>query len=187
MKCAQHRLAKVFRRKFRRSYRKAPWCRDVWQWGAKVAFNGFVLKAFPIDDIIQYTCRSGFTKASPSVSPDHCRYCEVSDPKKEEFRECCTHSHLIECDRCQELQNLFDSLDETIGNVINSSKISDEIADLLFLINDSKDKIELWKSHILRSVNQDEGKNDVYSSYQEVWPWKSLSIFFTTAFKTQWL
>lgn len=62
---------------------------------------------------------------------------------------------------------MFDSLDETIGNVFNSSKVSDEIADLPFLINDSKDKIEQWKSHILRSVNQDEGKNDVYSSNHE--------------------
>jgi len=50
---------------------------------------------------------------------------------------------------------------------LTAARLSDEIADLPFLINDSKDKIEQWKSHILKSVNKDEGKNDVYSSYHE--------------------
>ena len=101
------------------------------------------------------------TNDSPSVSPDHCRYFALSDPKKEEFRECCTHSHSIECDRCEELRHLFDSLDEAIGNVCENSMVSDEREELQFLLNDSKEKIEQWKSHIIRSVNQDEGKKDV--------------------------
>ena len=33
--------------------------------------------------------------------------------------------------------------------------------DLRFLLDDSKDKIEQWKAHILRSVNQEEGKKEV--------------------------
>ena len=32
----------------------------------------------------------------------------LSDPKNETFRDCCTHSHSIECDRWEEL---FDPLD----------------------------------------------------------------------------
>ena len=42
-------------------------------------------------------------KESTSVSPDHCQYFALSDPKKEEFRQCCEHGHSIECDRCEEL------------------------------------------------------------------------------------
>ena len=38
---------------------------------------------------------------------------------------------------------------------------SDDICDLRFLLDDSKDKIEQWKAHILRSVNQEEGKREV--------------------------
>ena len=39
--------------------------------------------------------------------------------------------------------------------------VNDERDELQFLLNDSKETIEQWKSHILRSVNQDEGKKDV--------------------------
>ena len=80
------------------------------------------------------------TKDSSSVSPDHCRYFILSDPKKEEFIECCTHSHSIECDRCEELRHLFASLYETIANVYKTSMVGDERNDLQFLLNDSKDK-----------------------------------------------
>ena len=58
-------------------------------------------------------------KDSLSVSPDYCRYFALSDPyKNEELRESCTHSHSIECDRCEELRHLFASLHEAIGNVL---------------------------------------------------------------------
>ena len=124
------------------------------------------------------------TKDSSSVSPDHCRYFALSDPKKDEFRESCTHSHSIECDRCEELRHLFASLDEAIGNVYKTSMVSDERNDLQFLLNDSKDKIEQWKSHILRSVNQDEGKKDVLDGLApnevllvEDWAMKFLPLF----------
>ena len=43
------------------------------------------------------------TKDSSCVSPDHGRYFALSDPKNETFRDCCTHSHSIECNRCEEL------------------------------------------------------------------------------------
>ena len=125
------------------------------------------------------------TNDSPSVSPDHCRYFALSDPEKEEFRECCTHSHSIECDRCEELKHLFDSLDEAIGNVCKSSMVSEEREELQFLLNDSKEKIEQWKSHILRSVNQDEGKKDVLDGLApnevllvEDWAMKFLPLYF---------
>ena len=37
---------------------------------------------------------------------------------------------------------------------------SGDICDLRFLLDDSKDTIEQWKAHILRSVNQEEGKKE---------------------------
>ena len=39
------------------------------------------------------------SKESTSAPPDHFRYFKLSDPKKEEFRQCCEHSHSIKCDR----------------------------------------------------------------------------------------
>ena len=74
----------------------------------------------------------------------------------------CLHSHLIECDRCQELRDLFLSLEEEIGKISERCPMaSDDMCDLRFLLDDSKDKIEQWKAQILRSVNQEEGKKEV--------------------------
>ena len=74
----------------------------------------------------------------------------------------CLHSHLLECDRCQELRNLFPSLEEEIGKISERCTMAgDDICDLRLLLGDSKDKIEQWKAHILRSVNQEEGKKEV--------------------------
>ena len=43
---------------------------------------------------------------------------------------------------------------------------SDDICDLRFLLDDSKDKIEQWKAHILRSVNQEEEKKEVLNKLE---------------------
>ena len=95
-----------------------------------------------------------------SVSPDHCRFFALSDPKEEQLMQSCLHSHLIECDRCQELHDLFLSLEKEIGKISERCPMaSDDICDLCFLLD--KDKIEQWKAHILRSVNQEEGKKEV--------------------------
>ena len=62
---------------------------------------------------------------------------------------------------------------------------SDDICDLRFLLDDSKDKIEQWKAHILRSVNQEEGKREVLDKLEpteallvEDWAIKFLPLHF---------
>ena len=102
------------------------------------------------------------TSDTSSASPDHCRFFALSDPKKEQLIQSCLHSHLIECDRCQELHDLFLCLEEERGKISERCPMaSGDICDLRFLVDDSKDKIEQWKAHILRSVNQEEGKKEV--------------------------
>ena len=84
----------------------------------------------------------------------------------------CLHSHLIECDRCQELRDLFLSLEEEIGKISERCPMaSDDICDLRFLLDDSKDKIEQWKAHILRSVNQEEEKKEVLDKLEPTKTW----------------
>lgn len=92
-----------------------------------------------------------------SASPDHCRFFALNDPKEEQLMQSCLHSHLIGCDRCQELRDLFLCLEIPE----RCPMASDDICDLRFLLDDCKDKIEQWKAHILRSVNQEEGKKKV--------------------------
>ncbi|CAH3020882.1 unnamed protein product [Porites evermanni] len=72
-----------------------------------------------------------------SASPDHCRFFALSDPKEEQLIQSCLHSHLIECDRCQELRDLFLSLEEEIGKISERCPMaSDDICDLRFLLDD---------------------------------------------------
>ena len=49
---------------------------------------------------------------------------------------------------------LFDSLDEAMKRVFKGAMVSDERNDLQFMLNDSKDKIEQWKFHILQSCQE---------------------------------
>jgi len=58
------------------------------------------------------------------------------------IKQCCEHSHSIECDRLEEVRILFDFLDETMKSVLKRATVRDERNDLQFLLNDSKDKIE---------------------------------------------
>ena len=122
-----------------------------------------------------------------STSPDHCWLFALSDPKEEQLMQSCLHSHLIECDRCQELRiNLFLSLEEEIGKISEQCPMaSDIICNLHFLLDDSKDKTEQWKAHILSSVNQEEGKKEVLDKLEpteallvEDWAMKFLPLHF---------
>ena len=61
----------------------------------------------------------------------------------------------------------------------------DDLCDLRFLVDDSKDKIEQWKAHILRSVNQEEGKKEVLDKLEPTeallvddWAMKFLPLHF---------
>ena len=120
-----------------------------------------------------------------SASPKHCRFFALSDPKEGELMQSCLHSHLIECNRCQELRDLFLSLEEEIGKISERCPMaSDDICDLRFLLDDSKDKVEQWKARILRSVNQEEGKKEVLDKLPteallvEDWAMKFLPLHF---------
>ena len=121
-----------------------------------------------------------------TASPDHCRFFALSDPKEEQLMQTYLHSLLIECDRCQELRDLFLSLEEEIGKVSERCPMaSDDTCDLRFLLDDSKDKIEQWKAHILRSTNQEEGKKEVLDKLEPTeavlvddWAMKFLPLHF---------
>ena len=126
------------------------------------------------------------TSGISSASPDHCRFFPLSDPKEEQLMQSCLHSHLIERDICQELRDLFLSLEEEIGKISEPCPMaSDDICDLRFLLDDSKDKIEQWKAHVLRSVNQEEGKKEVFNKLEPTeallvddWAMKFLALHF---------
>lgn len=62
------------------------------------------------------------------MSPKDCQYFVLSDPREDQFGDCCTQCQSIGCDRYKELQNIFYPLDDTIGTAFNSKTVSDKKA-----------------------------------------------------------
>ena len=99
-----------------------------------------------------------------SSVPDHCRAYALSDPGDQDYLLDCDHDHEDRCDRCSQLASVVAEIKETleVSNCSNDTK--DE---LNFVIVQSKQNINAWKSHLLRSGNQDECRLDILKQLHE--------------------
>ena len=89
-----------------------------------------------------------------STVADHCRPFALSDPKEESFQAICDHEHHDVCERCATLSSTLDNIDNAlIEQCKNLSSVMKE--ELAFRVKNAKAAILAWKSHLLRSVNQD--------------------------------
>ena len=85
---------------------------------------------------------------------DHCRSYALSDPIDPDFQATCAHEHTDYCDRCNQLQDVFTSIDDALMVIPEDSK--DVKEQLVFTVEKAKQNIYAWKAHQLRSINQDE-------------------------------
>jgi hypothetical protein len=94
---------------------------------------------------------------------DHCITWSLSDPADANFQKGCDHTHPIQCDRCHLLLEIEEILQCTI------SKLSDHDAVLekQKLLSDAMQQIFQWKSHIIRSVNQDKFRTTSLQNLQQ--------------------
>ena len=92
---------------------------------------------------------------------DHCRLLALSDPADDDFKSCCDHEHLLVCEQCKALDLLLAELNEKI-TYFKSSKYNEEQREgHLYDFQQAQSCIYQWKTHILRSVNQEEAKQEV--------------------------
>ena len=98
-------------------------------------------------------------QAKDSTCADHCRNFALSDPVEPDFQNPCPHQHIDVCDECQGLKKV---LQEIELNIKGSSwtAYSSEQQDLLYDFEQAQSDIMAWKAHILRSINQEEAKQD---------------------------
>ena len=87
---------------------------------------------------------------------DHCRSYALSDPINPDFQATCAHEHTDYCDRCNQLQDVFTSIDEALMVIPEDSE--DVKEQLVFIVEKAKQNIYAWKAHQLRSINQDEAR-----------------------------
>lgn len=99
-----------------------------------------------------------------SSVPDHCRAYALSDPGDQDYLLDCDHDHEDRCDRCSQLASVVAEIKETLEASNCSNDTKDE---LNLVIVQSKQNINAWKSHLLRSGNQDECRLDILKQLNE--------------------
>ncbi|KAK3735902.1 hypothetical protein QZH41_001349 [Actinostola sp. cb2023] len=93
-----------------------------------------------------------------STCADHCRKFALSDPDDDDFKHQCLHDHTLKCNNCDDLKTVLQSIKEKIDELSSSMYNKDQQDDLLYDFEKSVNSITEWKCHILRSENQEIGK-----------------------------
>ena len=86
----------------------------------------------------------------------------MSQGNDKAYLSTCDHQHDLTCDRC----NLFPTAVGEIESVLDKTILisHEEKEEIKFVVEQSKKNVDAWKSHLLRSVNQDEGRIDMLNT-----------------------
>lgn len=88
---------------------------------------------------------------------DHCRRFALSDPVEPCYQQTCEDEHNEFCQDCEVLKKTLTKIKE-IASEANVSQ--DERSNLIYDINQAREQILSWKSHILATVHQEEAKKN---------------------------
>ena len=100
-------------------------------------------------------------KPDESTCADHCRKYALSDENDPNFRKNCPHQHSTNCNDCQALKDTLRELELAIKGTSWTPYSCEHKEDLLYDFEHVQANIYLWKAHILRSINQEEAKQDL--------------------------
>ena len=97
---------------------------------------------------------------------DHCIKYALSDPTEKLYQNDCNYSsHENSCDQCE---NLSDALSKITPLVTKHKQVSpNEEKELKYDINQSTTCINLWKTHILATINQEHAKKKLLAEMDE--------------------
>ena len=93
-----------------------------------------------------------------SNTADHCLAFALSDPKEEAFQNKCDHTHKECCQSCKELKCTLNLIEDSIKS------LPEKDDDLLYSYSQAVQAINSWKAHLLRSVQQDKARTDVFNT-----------------------
>ena len=86
--------------------------------------------------------------------------------KEPSFQATCDHDHIDVCERCATLASTLNDIEE--GLVAQSQNMtSNTKEELVFRVKNAKTAILAWKSHLLRSVNQDSARVQLLEAIDE--------------------
>eukprot|EP00105_Crassostrea_gigas_P039753 XP_019923901.1 PREDICTED: uncharacterized protein LOC105330822 isoform X2 [Crassostrea gigas] len=96
---------------------------------------------------------------------DHCINYALSDPLDNQFQQTCIdHQHDVACDRCQLLPTAILNLKEILDKLADLSPNTKE--EMLVDIEAAEAKILEWKSHIVKTINQDKARTQTLKDLQ---------------------
>ncbi|KAK3725260.1 hypothetical protein QZH41_001293 [Actinostola sp. cb2023] len=97
-------------------------------------------------------------------SQDHCTVYSLSDTGNTDYSIPCDHDHTTTCERC----NLLETTLQEILTTINSVEMTqDQKARVMFQYTECTQAIHAWKAHLLRSINQEEAKQDALAKLDD--------------------
>lgn len=102
-----------------------------------------------------------------SLCGDHCRRYALSDPKDSDFQQHCEHEHLMKCDECENLDFVLADIKAKVQSLCQDPKLYEQRDDIMHDLRQAEKDIMEWKAHILRSVNQEKGKEEMISRLNE--------------------
>ena len=90
----------------------------------------------------------------------------LSDPSESstDFQGECYHNHVYHCERCEALENVTT---EILQELEDSDVSEEKKARVSFDYKESVQNISAWKAHLLRSVNQEEARQDTLDNLNQ--------------------
>lgn len=90
---------------------------------------------------------------------DHCMVHALSDSSEACFKRNCQHTHEENCSQCDELRTVLAEINEFVQQASFDSE--DDRDEAVYVTKHSTEMIQLWKAHQLRSVRQDESRQQI--------------------------
>ena len=97
-------------------------------------------------------------------SSGHCIVHALSDPANPDFRGECQHPHDTLCDRCDSFNSGFEEIAKKVDEI---DITEDQRARMKFESKECARTINAWKAHLIRSVNQEEAKQNALTQLDE--------------------
>ena len=93
--------------------------------------------------------------------PRPCVKFALSHPNDEDLQEKCEHEHPSACSHCVELSVGLDKVEQAIKGEHTQFYRKEQQEDMLYDFQRSAKAVNHWKSHIMRSANQERAKQDI--------------------------
>ncbi|KAK3719183.1 hypothetical protein QZH41_007785 [Actinostola sp. cb2023] len=97
-------------------------------------------------------------------SQDHCTVYSLSDTGSIDYSIPCDHDHTTTCERYNQLETTLQEILTTINSV---EMTQDQKARVMFQYTECTQAIHAWKAHLLRSINQEEAKQDALAKLDD--------------------